>query len=95
MEFKKDIDFDNYVEKYKMLSLKDKIKVIEYQIDELIVVLDSLNTKFGSTENILFNREILDIKKENFSEDDFAEAVFVYIYSIKELIGTLVEKMGK
>lgn len=91
MEFIEDINFDNYVDKYKNLPLKEKKELVEKQIEELLVVLNALNEKHGKSPKILFNREILDLKKEDATEADFVEAMFVYSYSIKELLASLID----
>ena len=91
MEFVEDKNFDNYVDKYKHLPLKEKKELVEKQIEELLVVLNALNEKHGKNPKILFNREILDLKKEDATEADFVEAMFVYSYSIKELLASLVD----
>lgn len=91
MEFIDDINFNNYVEKYKILPLKEKKEIVEKEMQELLAVINTLNQKHGKNTKTLFNREILDLKKEDATEDDFVEAIFVYSYSIKELIASLVE----
>lgn len=92
MEFIKDSNFDNYVEKYKNLPLKEKKELVKNQIEELLYFLNELNKRNGKNIQTLFNREILDLKKEDATEADFVEAMFVYIYSIKELIASLVDE---
>lgn len=93
MEFVNDLEFDEYIEQYKKLPLSDKKKYAEEQLHELISFLDTLNDKYGKDSKLLFNREILDLKKENHTEDDFVEAIFVYCYMIKELISSWVDGM--
>lgn len=93
MEFVEDKDFNLYVERYKKLSLKEKKELVEKEMEELLVVLNTINEKHGKEPKILFNREILDLKKDNATEDDFVEAMFVYINSIKELLATLIEEI--
>ena len=95
MKFVQDSNFNEYVDKYKHLLLKDKKELVEKEMEELLVVLNALNEKYGDTPNVLFNREILDLKKEDATEDDFVEAMFVYSYSIKELIASLVNGLEK
>lgn len=95
MNFVEDSNFDNYVEKYKNLPLKEKKDLVEKQIEELLVVLNASNERYGNNPKILFNREILDLKKEDSTEDDFVEAMFVYSYSIKELLASLVDGLEK
>ena len=77
MKFVQDSNFNEYVDKYKHLLLKDKKELVEKEMEELLVVLNALNEKYGDTPNVLFNREILDLKKEDATEDDFVEAMFV------------------
>lgn len=95
MKFIEDENFNNYIEKYKGLPLKEKKLLVENQIKELIAVLNALNEKYGRNPKILFNREILDLEKEDVTENDFVEAMFVYFYSIKELIASLVDDFRK
>jgi hypothetical protein len=95
MKFVQDDNFNEYVEKYKNLPLKEKKELVEKEMEELLVVLNALNEKFGDTPEVLFNREILDLKKEEATEADFVEAMFVYSYSIKELIASLVNGLEK
>lgn len=95
MDFIDDSNFDNYVEKYKNLPLKEKKEIVEIEIKELLTVINALNQKYGNNPKVLFNREILDLKKEDATEADFVEAMFVYSYSLKELIASLVEGLKK
>ncbi len=95
MNFINDVNFDNYISKYKNLPLKEKKELAEKELRELLVTLNLLNEKYNGESTVLFNREILDLKKDDATEEDFVEAVFVYIYSIKELIASLLESLGK
>ena len=95
MKFVQDSNFNEYVYKYKNLPLKDKKELVEKEMEELLVVLNALNEKYGEEPNVLFNREILDLKKEEATEADFVEAMFVYSYSIKELIASLINGLEK
>lgn len=95
MKFVQDSNFNEYVDKYKNLPLKDKKELVEKEMEELLVVLNALNEKYGEEPNVLFNREILDLKKEEATEADFVEAMFVYSYSIKELIASLINGLEK
>lgn len=95
MKFVQDNNFNEYVDKYKNLPLKEKKELVEREMEELLVVLNALNEKYGEEPNVLFNREILDLKKDEATEADFVEAMFVYSYSIKELIASLVDGLEK
>lgn len=95
MKFVQDSNFNEYVDKYKNLPLKEKKELVEREMEELLIVLNALNEKYGEEPNVLFNREILDLKKDEATEADFVEAMFVYSYSIKELIASLVDGLEK
>lgn len=88
MAFVQNKEFDEYVDAYKKLNLQDKKKIVEQEIQELMITLEQLNLRHGLEGNILYNREILDLKSESATEADFVEGVFVYINSIKELLAS-------
>ena len=87
MKFKKSKDFDNYVEEFKKLSLDEKKKLTIEEFKKIIVLFEKLNQENNNDTEVLFNREILDLNKTNSTEDDYVEAVFVYINTMQELIG--------
>lgn len=94
MNFISDKVFDEYVEKYKNLTINEKKDLVENQIKEIIVVLDKINERLGKSNGILFNKEILDLEKENATDEDFVEAMFVYLCSIKELLAAVIESIN-
>lgn len=80
-------DLDKYIETYKKLSISDKHQIIEDELKVLIAIFEEENKKKDSNSEMLFNMEIFDTKKDNYTEHDFAESVFVYINILKESIG--------
>lgn len=97
MEIIENEDFNDYIEQYKKLKLKDKQKIIINLLKEDIMVLHKLITEQEDEEDevkMLYNREILDVNDDDYSEEDFSEAVIVYLYSIRELIADYIEKKG-
>ena len=56
-----------------------------------MAILQQLNEVNNNKIKVLFNREITDMNKEECSEDDFVEAMFVYINSIKELLASYID----
>lgn len=87
MKFVENTNFNNYVESYKKLPLKTKKEILEKEFQELLTILEKIDKNHNE---VLYNKEILDIRKENQTEDDFVEAIFVYLYSIKELLGNYI-----
>lgn len=96
MEIIENKDFNEYIEKYKQLNLKDKQKNIINLLKEDIIILQKVlsNNNKENDYKMLYNREILDVNNENYTEDDFSEAVIVYLYAIRELVAELIEKGG-
>ena len=92
MKFVEDTSFNQYVESYKKLPLKMKKEVLEKDFRELLAILNQLDKNH---DEVLFNREILDLKKEDQTEDDFVEAIFVYLHSIKELLANYINDNQK
>jgi len=95
MNFVKNSNFDEYVDTFKKLPLKEKKEIVEKNIQEILAALDALTKKNGSNPDVLLNRELIDLKKEESTEDDFVEAMFVYFYSIKELLASFVDSLQK
>ena len=97
MEIIENEDFNDYIEQYKKLKLKDKQKIIINLLKEDIMVLHKLITEQEDEDDevkMLYNREILDVNDDDYSEEDFSEAIIVYLYSIRELIAEYIEKKG-
>ena len=88
-------EFNEYIEKYKKLSLKEKKLQLKEQVEELVAALYALNERYGKDPKILYNREILDLKNEDVSEEDFVEALFVYSYTTQELLASFIEELEK
>lgn len=90
MKFIEDNDFNDMISNFKNLSIIEKKQLTISEIKSLMAVLYALNSQSNNDSKILFNREILDFKDEDCSEEDFIEAVYVYIYSIKESLADLI-----
>lgn len=87
---------NNFVEAYKKLSLVDKKVALEKEIKETLALLEKLHQNLGKENTILLNKEVLDVKDGVSSEDDFVEAMFVYILMIQESLASYVDiKDGK
>lgn len=73
------------------MSLTDKQRVVIDELKETLAFLEmAMNSKDIKCE-VLYNKEILDIEHD-YTEDDFAESVYVYINAIKDLMAKYVEK---
>lgn len=95
MEFIENKEFNEYVDLYKKLNLQEKKDLVEKEISEVLAVLSALNEQYGENPKVLINREISDLRKSDVTEEDFVEAMFVYVNSIKGLIVSLVNGLNK
>ena len=77
--------FDAFIEEFKELSLIEKQQQIVKDLKEMIASYQQLCTLSRIENDIIINREVLDINKEAYSEDDYAEAIYVYIQTLKEI----------
>ena len=91
--------FNNLVEAFKKLDIEDKMTMVIDELKRTEALTLAMNDSIGeSRENdILLSREVLDVLDSNVSNEDFVEAVFVYIYSIREevahIYNTLYDKL--
>lgn len=86
MEFVESTSFNEYVEAFKKLSLANKKKIVQNDFKELIALLKEID----NNDFVLYNKEILDVEIENQTEDDFVEAIFVYLSSVKEMLADYI-----
>lgn len=90
MEFVEDNDFNELILNFKKLSIIEKKQLTISEIKIIIAVLNALNLQNNHNSKTLFNCEVVDVNEMNYAEEDFIEAIYVYIYSIKELLADLV-----
>lgn len=88
-------EFNKYVEAYKQLPLQKKKQIVNEETKKLLAFIEKANNDLKISDTILFNREILDLNQEEVSDDDFVEAMFVYIHSIREGIGRYFNEVSK
>lgn len=84
-------EHNKYIELYKKMSLKDKKEALEKEIKDILIFLMKLHEEKGWKADLLLNKEVLDIRDANSTEDDFVEAMFVYILSIQEMLASYID----
>ena len=88
--------FLDYIEEVKKLPLIDKKKEVVDNIKELIAAIDYLAQEEGMQLHYLTSKEVLDINNENMPEEEYVEALLVYIENAKNMIGEyLINKTNK
>ena len=86
MKFVEDSKFNEMIEVFKKLPLKNKKEIVQNDFKELIAVLKEID----KDDYVLYNKGILDVEKEEQAEDDFVEAIYVYLSSVKEMMGAIL-----
>ena len=87
--------FNEYIEAYKKLPLQKKKQMANEEVKKLLAFIEKANNDLNLNDTILFNREILDLNGDTVSDDDFVEAMFVYIYSIREALSIYFNTVSK
>lgn len=88
-------NFNSCVKEFCNLELFEKRQVIVDDLIETLSIVDKVANDIGNAPELLLNREILDAKNlKECSEDDFNEALFVYLHSIREPLGAILERIG-
>ena len=82
--------FDAFIEEYKENSLVDKQKIVISEFKELIGLLQKICSMNGKNPELITNREIIDVNKEGYTQEDFAEAVYTYMQMFKEILAEYI-----
>ena len=86
------IAFNEYINEFKKLDINLKRDEFIRSLKEFLAVISVLANNEGIETTFLKNNEILDLQKENVTEDDFLEAAMVYLENAKNTIGEFLEK---
>ena len=87
--------FNEYIEAYKKLPLQKKKQMANEEVKKLLAFIEKANKDLNLNDTILFNRDILDFNSATVTDDDFVEAMFVYIYSIREALSIYFNTVSK
>lgn len=86
----------NLINIWKILkknSLIDKRKICIEQLKLIMIMTNVMCQKYVIDNEIIFNREIIDAKEGDSSEDDFVEAVVSYVSSIQNSLCDFNDKL--
>ena len=87
-------EFSEYMAYFKTLPLKEKQGILIDQLKLLSTLTNQLCHEVGSSNEVLVNRELLDMSHDNYSEDDFAEALIVLVNSVQNSICDFCDKIS-
>ena len=94
MEVQKEA-FSGLMEYYKLLPIQNKRDEIISVLEELISNYSKICTKFGVIPNMSLNKEILNIKREDITEDEFLPALFAYLNSLQDISAQFIDRMSE
>ena len=77
-------DFNEYIDYYKKLDLKSKQEIVLDEMKLLCEFTNKMCSKLDVKNDMMIHKELLDTEKDNYTEDDFAESLIVYINIIKD-----------
>ena len=86
------IAFNDYIDAYKDLDIAEKRKEMINNIKEMIAMIEQTATDEGIVLNYLRSSEILDLDEGRESEDDYLEALLVYVENFKNILGQYLDK---
>lgn len=86
------VEFNNYINEFQKLNTDKKREEFIKQLKDFLAILTVIGNSEGLKLEYLKNREILDLKNEFVSEDDFIEASLVYLENAKNIVGQIFEK---
>ena len=84
-------DFDNSVSDFVLLDTKEKADLIISSMKEDIAIFKQISELNNLHFDVVFNREIVDVTKDNPSADDYYEAIFVYLKMMEDVSGKLLD----
>lgn len=93
MEVQKEA-FSGLMEYYKLLPTQNKRNEIVNILEELISYYSSICTKFGVLPDMALNKEILNITRENITEDEFLHGVFAYLNTLQDISAQFIDRMS-
>ena len=84
--------FKEYLESFKSLNTSDKRQEIINAINEITAIFDVLAEDEHINIEYIKSKEILELKNGNETEDDYLEALLVYIENAKNVLGQYLLK---
>lgn len=79
-------DFNEYMIYFKGLPLKEKQGIVIDQLKMLTTLTNKMCKELNVPNEMLITKDVSNILKENYTQDDFAEAVITLVNSIQNSI---------
>ena len=89
-----EVAFKEYVDAFKQMDIINKRKEIIRNINEVTAMFDMLATESNMQLSYLKSKEVTDLKDGYESEDDYLEALLIYIENAKSVLGQYLTKVN-
>ena len=76
-------NFASYMEEFKKKTTKEKEDIIYEQLKVLTYLTNSYCKEIGSNNEIIVNKELLDLEKDDYTVDDYLEALVTLLSSVQ------------
>ena len=94
MEVQKEA-FSGLMEYYKLLPTQNKRDEIISVFEELISNYTKICIKLSVIPDMALNKEILNIKREEITEEEFLHAIFAYLNTLQDISAQFIDKMSE
>lgn len=91
MEEEKQKVFTDFMNEFVKLTIEQKNSEIIEKQKTILAYLIKYATENGIQYELLKSKEINDIDKNNSTNEDYLEAMMVYLQNIEELIGLIIQ----
>lgn len=87
----KQVVFTNFMDEFVKLDINQKNKEIVEKLKLMLLFLIDYSKRIGIEYEFLRSKEISDIEGGKGTNDDYLEAMMVYLHNIEELIGIVLQ----
>ncbi len=87
-------DFNEYMTFFKGQPLKEKQSIILEQLKMLAGLTNTMCKELNVDNEILLSKELVELNSDGYSEEDFAEALIIYINSIQNSLCDFSDKLS-
>ena len=85
--------FTGLMEYYKELPIENKRNEIIDELEEIISDYSKICTKLGVIPNMMLNKEMLNINRNNITEEEFLHALFAYVNTLQDISAQFINKI--
>lgn len=85
--------FNEYLESFKQMDVPSKRAEIIRSVNEITAMFDMLANQADIELSYLKSKEVSELNNGNESEDDYLEALLVYVENAKSVLGEYLVKI--